>query len=626
METAINVFVTSGYCFKILLFFVVSLALCYLHGLFWKKLLKNDWPFFGLFGIGLVSVLAFTEFFGWPFIAYRLSANWFTGIAMAALLIPAAAGALLPGGLVPKEREDKKLPWYILVPAILLLAYLMISSVAALKFNNDDSFYVSNVALFAVSDNMNPFDSSMGDVTTATVPMYDFQIWEGLMSVPCRLFGLNGAEVMHTLIVPVIIFCAASGFFFLGDALFRDRKKAAVFLGVILLFMLCSRYHYDSPESFLLRRTWQGKTVNVNVVLPVLAALLIGHYEGKEKKASLTLLLCVTAGMAVNPTSLYINGFLIVFLSVSLALWTKAYKKGLDLIPAVIATVAFTLLLYFRTKACAGKIESAGIVEDGFWLNTLQDVFGDNLRSVILFGIAFLYTMIFGDRKVRYCFGLPCLLMAVFLWNPWTGRFVAEKITKEPTYWRVFWLVPMGPVIAWAAVHLLFRPKQAWITATATGVMAAALVLCGNWSVAPEYTPNPENLEEIYLDIGLYAEDNGIRTPILAHLNVATRLRQQFTDLWLLVAKRHYVEDVYLYFGREEEGNDRLRLFDFANQRLKQEELEGIDELLRKYEVDCVILSKSSKREIQYLEEKGYTLDGQAGKYLIYRRPKGNDA
>lgn len=70
------------------------------------------------------------------------------------------------------------------------------------RSDSDDSFYVSNVALFANSSVLNPFDSSMGSHVVGTVPMYDFQIWESVLAMLCRVFRLGAAELCHTAMLP----------------------------------------------------------------------------------------------------------------------------------------------------------------------------------------------------------------------------------------------------------------------------------------------------------------------------------------------------------------------------------------------------------------------------------------
>ena len=618
METAIRVFLTSGYWVRLLVFLGVSAGIFYGHGLFWKRLLGRSWHPFALFGIGFVSMLAVTEAVGWPFIAFRLSAAWFTAVVTGVMLIPAGAGFLMAGrGRAAKGGQEKN--GWIAAVVIALMVWMMLSCVAAQKANSDDSFYVSNVALFARAERMNPYDSSMGDITTQTVPMYDFQVWEGLMAVPCRIFGLTATETAHTLVIAPILLGSVSAMFSLGQALFRDSRKAWIFTGVLVLYTICCRNLTILPGSFLQRRTWQGKSVNISMVMPLLMAAVITLFREEDRNGYVLPLLCMLAGAALNPTSLYLNGFELAFLGASLAIGTRQGRKGLQLIPAVITIGVFTLMIYLRTSACPGKIESASEAEAGFFEDATRKFTEGNVRFQVMFLIALGALMLLGDRWAKLSLGLPFFLMVLTLWNPWTGRFVAEKITKVPTYWRVFWLLPTGPVMAWGAAEAITRLKQGWMKGLAAAAVCGLMIFGGAWDSEFVYAENVGNTAPVYVEMGDWLRERKVKTPVLAVQEAATVLRQEDTELWLLVAKRHYAEDVYIYFGREEEGNDRLRLFDFANRKLKAEELEGIDGLLQKYSVECVILLKNNKRGVQYLQEHGYTLEKKIGDYRVFR-------
>ena len=109
-----------------------------------------------------------------------------------------------------------------------------------------------------------------------------------------------------------------------------------------------------------------------------------------------------------------------------------------------------------------------------------------------------------------------------------------------------------------------------------------------------------------------------VSSPVLACQAAATVLRQEDTDLWLLVAKRTYVQDVYTYFGREEEGSDRLLLYDFVNNEL--EDLSAVPALLEKYGVERVIVTKKNEAARTLLEEQGWILRAKARSYFHYEK------
>jgi len=66
-------------------------------------------------------------------------------------------------------------------------------------------------------------------------------------------------------------------------------------------------------------------------------------------------------------------------------------------------------------------------------------------------------------------------------WNPYTANLVAAEIAGDPTYWRVFWLLPLAALVAAALTQPLeaIRPRAIGAALTAT-----LLVVFGLWAPA----------------------------------------------------------------------------------------------------------------------------------------------
>ncbi len=628
MDAVWNVFFASGYILKMLLFAACFLAVCFLHGVFWSRLLKHRAHIFEFCGLGLIGLLALEEFLCWPVVAYRLSSGLLTGLTLGVIALPAAGAFLLPpkGGFRAALREERVSR---LLAAAVLALVLLTAAASAFEYraNSDDSLYVSNIALFAVSDRVNPYDASMGDVTARTIPMYDFQVWEALLSVLCRVFGLKATETAHTLVMIPLILCSASAYFSLGRALTKDGNKALVFVAAITVFHLGCRQIAYSEGVFLLARTWQGKSVNLTVTLPVLSAAVLGHFDRDKTDKSLfqpaLVLLCVFSGMALNATSLYVNGFELLFLSLAAAVMTKDLRQLAHMIPATAATLIFTLMLYFRVRAGQGILESSGTAEAGFFAEAAGNVFGRMKVFLVMYFGALIYAFFRGNGRVKAYFLIAGALMLAFLWNPAAGVFVAEKITKIPTYWRVFWLVPLGAAVAWCVSDLVFLAKGR--RAAALGLALLALLTYAGEESLREYTPadNVEKMRPKILEMGAEILSDGNSGPVLACNSVSTALRQEYTDIVLLVAKEGFIRDLYHAYGRAEEGDDLVYLYRFANATLNDGEYDRAGELMDKYGVGCVILRVGNKEGLAVMKDLKWTLADKGDGYMMYYRPSG---
>ena len=626
MDTIWKVFFTSGYFLKMILFSAVFLLVVFLHGAFWSRVLKLRTHWAERFGIGLAALLAAEELLCWPMVAFRLSSLFLTGVTAAVIVLPAAA-ALWPRpleafrSLSKTGRGEKALA----AAVIVLVAAAAVLSSFEYRANNDDSLYVSNIALFSVSERVNPYDASMGDVTTRSIPMYDFQVWEALLSVLCRIFGLRAAETAHTLVVFPLIICSGSAFFCLGRALLDSDKKAYLFLAGVTIFHLGCRTYGYSEGKFLLDRIWQGKSVNLTVTLPVLSAMVLGHFlreDDREGRPAVMVWLCMLSGMALNATSLYIDGFQLLFLSVACMLAEKRWKRALPLVPGILIALVFALLIYLRTSAGAGIVENASVVEDNFFRSAVSDFFGKMKPYLVMYFGALIYIAARGTKRARIFFLLTGVLMLLFLWNPLSGRFVAEKITKAPTYWRVFWLVPVGPAIAFCAAELSGRLSGR--RAAALGLALMCLTAYAGTLAPDDYVPaeNIEKIDQKILDMGEVIVSDGIVQPVLACNSAATALRQEYTDIRLLVSKEGFIDDVYDAWGRAEEGDDLRYLYKFANNSLKEEECASVGEMLDRYGVGCVILRVGNKVGLSYMKSLKWSLRDKGNGYMMYCRPQ----
>ena len=205
--------------------------------------------------VGFVMLMACGEIVGWPMVAFRLSSALFMALVGAAAAALALFGLLswLRRPALPSVRED--------APAARRIALLLVLAAVALELvmtlvtfrsDSDDSFYVSNVALFANSSVLNPFDSSMGSHVVGTVPMYDFQIWESVLAMLCRVFRLGAAELCHTAMLPPLLLLAASAAFSLGLSLLGNERRAYLFTFVLSVFYIFSGANGYSVGAFLL--------------------------------------------------------------------------------------------------------------------------------------------------------------------------------------------------------------------------------------------------------------------------------------------------------------------------------------------------------------------------------------
>ncbi|MEA4965985.1 MAG: DUF6077 domain-containing protein [Oscillospiraceae bacterium] len=616
---------TVFFVLKWLALLIVLLGVSYGYSYVLEKLLKGCFAPAERFAAGFTALLAAVELTCWPMVAFRLPTALFMAVAGVVILLPAGYGFFLrprPHDRILPRTADRRQR----IAALLALAVVLVQIVMATvvyRSDADDSFYVSNVALFANSSVLNPYDSSMGNLSLGTVPMYDFQVWESLLAMACRVFGLSAASLTHTCIIPALLLLSASAYYLLGYALFSDRRKAWLFVLVLSVFHLFSGANDYSVGAFLLGRVWQGKATSLVIVLPVLSGLLLRRLDDREKAGDrlwLALALCMLAAIGLNPTGLYTVGFELLFLCAAVAIAKKQGRILLQMLPALAIAVVFVLLIYLRTRQFPGQIAAASTADAGFVFDQLRLFMAGQHIYFYLFLAVWVLLALFGDKVARTYFTLTCLL-ALLVWSPPTGRLVAQYLTKTPSYWRVFWLIPFGPAFAYCAVWGSEKlPKRKALVGIL--VCAVLIALPGTWVFQAPATVQPfisaDNVEKVpdeTLEFGKTLVERGVTSPILCCENLATTLRQVYPELELLVSRQQYILDLYLYRGQEEAGQDRLILRDFANGGGGEAEEIGL--LLQKYGVQYVILEKEDTQAQNTLLRSGWAIVQQSAAYVM---------
>lgn len=580
--------------------------------------------------VGFVFMIAVVQFLLFFAPAVRMNALLFSVLTILILSALCVLGAV---GIIFKSRHFsfKIDPYEILLLLILVLQLIFVMSYY--HTDGDDSFYVAAVNQYASETHLNKHEFTFGETSIAYKTQYDFGIWESFLSVFCRIFGLNGAVLCHTFLLIPLFAASAGAYFYLGKTLFNDRKKAFWFYAFITVIYLMSGYSHFLPGSFLYERLWQGKAVYLHIVLPVMTAWVLETVTKKNHQSnnlikkddflSLKLLICAVCGFSLNPTAIYVLSAAMGFLIISLAIYRKRISFLLHLILPAVYMFSMSLIMFLHSAVLSDIVQTATLPHLLFTVDIFSSFFWYKYEYPIIFLAALIIIAWKGNAKARLYFLLTTFLLALFVWNPLTGRYIAHYITTIYTYWRFYWLLPVASGISYACVLLCERIKKSYIRTAAYLILALLISLPGKWMFTEENyffaVSNPERQPDEVLEFLNIMESDKEPDMVLAPYEHCTAYRQISAKIQLVVSRESYVMEVYREAGDEQQGIERVRLY---KQFFESEtaDIEDVKYLLDKYNVNWIVISKNNKNSTDIMNSiSNYEVSSAKGDYILYR-------
>ena len=582
----------------------------YFTGILFSRILKKEDGFIEKIVYGFIINIALTEFCLWPFVAYRLNTMFFILLSLVLNIVPCFIGIYFS---FKEKKKVKVIKWSkkkIILTNILLILVLLqiILTQKYYRSDADDSFYVSNSKLFLESKNLNEYDSSMGNEELGTVPMYDFQIWESLIAVYGYFLNVEPVVVAHTFLVPILLIMCTASMYVLGKTFFKNSENILLFIIFLTIFSLFGGYSTYSFGSRILSRIWQGKTVYHAIVLPAVIAYSMRKLDFAY---GVDMFICMIASVGLNPTSLFIIGFEIGFIALSLALYKKNYRYIIYIIPELCIVIFFALIIYLRTSNYPLQMESASSIDYVGIFNILKKFFGGfSWIYIILYACFTYFGYKYGSDEERVSLYIFSLLMLIFVWNPISGKIVAENITKVSTFWRVYWLFPFSYAISASFIHILDKLNNKIVKYTALTFFILLIILPGKWLISKEnnfiVATNIYRLPDDVVKIGDYISKENEKGIMLATDEVSTTIRQLYTNVELICSRIQYVLDLIYYRGKQDDAEKRIEMQNIIDGN--SEKIDMLEEYLNEYDVKWIVVKKDREEVIKYLNSIEYEI------------------
>ena len=251
---------------------------------------------------GYLIMIAFFQCF---YIAFLLAGSHsFRGLTWTlAVILPVFAGvSAWMGRRIGKpcfrKIKDKEAIALKVIFALFLLVQLGMR-LAQQVSDGDDAYYIATAAGAYASGNMNTIAPYTGFAIGNLDVRHAFAsapIWLAFLS---KVTGIIPAAMAHSVLSLVLILLHYIVILNVGELLFQGKKNEKyLFASVVSLFNIYGYVSIYTAQTFLLTRTWQGKSIFANLFLPALFLLLMWIGE-KEKNVKVENVFFVFAGIVM---------------------------------------------------------------------------------------------------------------------------------------------------------------------------------------------------------------------------------------------------------------------------------------------------------------------------------------
>ena len=550
------------------------LIFCYCIGCTFKGLLTQRHSHIPPLVIGFMLLFGSFQIISMPFmllsasltaLTYTVLIFYGTAFVLSFIIASAKTAKKISGIKKHGIREMHTCTKYFAIAALVLIA-VQIAAIFILSHGDaDDSLYIAQTNTILEANRITNIEPTTGNPAFSLQGMYKYVGYELLFAVICRATSLEAAVLYHSIIPLFLIIVHFSLMFALCRSISHKYRWQLMLAGTFI--DIFGGYSVYSAEAFLQFRLWQGKSLLVNIALPLLLLIFIEVFKNQRIAKSTVVFLSITtyAAFCFSTVSLFIfplayAGYAFVFFVRNIYLNAKKTPSGnIDSIPVnflrlcipMIAALPYVALKYLALRSDLTTSIAASGADSISYINILKTFNGPGIM-LIIFAIALVVIAVLGNTDMKYIYALHFVFLALTILNPLFCSFIAGNITGIDVYWRVFWLLIPSYTMLTALGCLLERSENKYYRIVLAIITAAALVSGGRFIFTREnfdFKKNPQKLES-YIPymcdaINEHSKEKGYENNpyLLAPIDTANQVRQytgKINLVWIRYLKSKY--------------------------------------------------------------------------------------
>ena len=243
----------------------------------------------------------------------------------------------------------------------LLLAIQLLLVLYSYQFTLDAAYYVANVTTSLQTDSLNIYDPYTGDWQDHFEMRYFFATYPLQDAVVCFLTGIPALVQTKGIMASMVLILTNLLYLFIGRELLggEDKNKLLgfMFFAGLINFFFISIY---TSSNFLLTRTYEGKSILGNIILPAIFYIYIRIRKEDENPLCRIVLFVICFGSTVisNSANMLVPATLAVLFLPYIAekLLEKKYKRALvNLITLLLCMLPGLVLMLVYVAYVKGK-------------------------------------------------------------------------------------------------------------------------------------------------------------------------------------------------------------------------------------------------------------------------------
>lgn len=245
------------------------------------------------------------------------------------------------------NKRMELIPWIIV---FILIAFQLFMAITHASFDGDDAYYVVQSLITEETNTLYSILPYTGLSTNLDMrhSMAVFPIW---IAYVARMTGIHATIVSHTILPLVLIPLTYLIYYEIGRKLFKEKKEQLPsYMTIVCMLHIFGNVSIYNNATFLLMRTWQGKSMLANVVIPAIFMVLLWLFDGEPERRSkrngfwlFLFILNIVAAM-MSTASVFLNTFLIAVMAVVFAVQEKNVKILFQMAACCIPCVVYALL------------------------------------------------------------------------------------------------------------------------------------------------------------------------------------------------------------------------------------------------------------------------------------------